>query len=285
MQTKTPFYFAVIIAVITTVLFANYFVRYKNIERELARIKKEAKEEQTSASVQSADENSKKEKRKDAEKIFKELSETKKKLKEKENEIEKLKVALAQETGVSQTNTSKREERQRDNNEGPPWRGNFQERMERLRTENPERFQQIREHLNQMTQRIESGANEQQEFLSSLDTSKMSEAELENHKKIEEIVKRNSEIAALLNQDPDSPDAEMMRSEMFSNFRELRELFDTERDYALRQFAHSLGYTDNGAETFTEYINYIMRMTSMRSYFPGPPGWVGGGNERRENRW
>ncbi len=169
---------------------------------------------------------------------------------------------------------------------GPGGRADF---FERLRTEDPERYKQIQQHVSEMTQRVETAANEQQAFLGKLDTSKMSEEQLANHNKILDMVKRNAEIAAQLNQDPASKDADTLRTEMFGNFRNMRDLMDTERDYALQDLGKSMGYGEEDTATFKAYVNQVYNMTSMRALFGGGRGGPDGGQNQgggggRQNR-
>ncbi len=203
-------------------------------------------------------------------KFQKEIAELRKKLREKEKEISSLRDSI--EAGVQPDSNLRRP----DSSPDPQQRGDMSwtERMEKLKKENPERYEEMRNRMLEFGKRIESTAVENQNFLANLDKSRMSQEELENHAKIEEMVKVNAELSARINQDPESPESEELRREMFSNFRELREIFDTERNYALKQFARTLGYSDNGADTFTEYVDYIYKMTSMRGYFGGGMGRV-----------
>ena len=102
-------------------------------------------------------------------------------------------------------------------------------------------------------------------------------------------MKRNAEIAAQLNQDPASKDADTLRTEMFGNFRNMRDLMDTERDYALQDLGKSMGYGEEDTATFKAYVNQVYNMTSMRALFGGGRGGPDGGQNQgggggRQNR-
>lgn len=206
------------------------------------------------------------------EKNLSELKALKKKLSDKNTDLENLK----KENAALQEKL-KQEPRGRwnaDNRGGPGGGADF---FERLRKEDPERYKQMRQHVNEMTQRVETAAVEQQTFLGALDTAKMNEEQLQNHNKILDMVKKNAEIAAKINQDPESKDADALRQEMFGNFREMRGLLDSERAYALQDLGRSMGYGEQDTATFTEYVNQVYNMTSMRALFGGGGGHGDGG--------
>jgi len=160
---------------------------------------------------------------------------------------------------------------------GPGRGGDF---MERMKKEDPQRYEEMRTRLNDMVKHIQDKSNDQESFFASIDTSVMDETQFENHNKLVEMLKNNAELAAKINADPDSEEANQLRREMFSNFRDMRELFDSERNAALNSFGKSLGYNESDAKAFTEYINYLNNMTSIRSYFGGGGFWGGGGGQR-----
>ncbi len=151
------------------------------------------------------------------------------------------------------------------NNRGP--RQSFQDRMEQLKEEDPERYAEI---IQRRTERVERMRYDQATRLATfmnMDTSGMTEEELANHNQLIETL---SEVwARSAEYDPEqAPDREAMR-EFFGTMREVGNMMDQERTVMFRQLGSDVGLSGTDAEDFAAYVEDIIETTSMR------PPWRG----------
>jgi hypothetical protein len=147
--------------------------------------------------------------------------------------------------------------------------------MERLRRENPERFEQIRTRIQEMNARRAEGIEAQNRLFETVDVKTLQEEELENHNLLVAKLARIEELNGLIQ----DPEFEEQRGELYRELREefqgTRELLEAERKILLKQFPVDLGYEPEEAGEFSDYIDQIYDTTSSRSLF----GW--GGRSRR----
>lgn len=139
--------------------------------------------------------------------------------------------------------------------------------LERLKKNDPEGYRQLRQRMDERSQRMEDSIFSQQDFIAGLDTSGMNKNQFENHEKLQETLKSINEKISEINQNPDSPEADDLRRDVFSSIRDTREMLATERNAALNWLARSLGYeNEEDVSTFSNYVNYIYNMTSLRPF-------------------
>lgn len=150
--------------------------------------------------------------------------------------------------------------------------------MERLRRENPERFEEIQTRIRERNLRRAEGIEAQNRLFATVDVKTLREQELENHTLLLEKLGRIDELNQLI-QDPELED---QRGELYRELREqtrgTRELLETERKILLKQFAVDLGYKPEEAGEFSDYIDQVYDTTSSRTIF----GW--GGRSRQDRR-
>lgn len=174
--------------------------------------------------------------------------------------------------------------RRRRREEGRPRTGDPAERMAnymaRLRETDPERYERIQERFRSFAERMETSLDQQQDFFAGLDTDAMTPEQAETHTRLMQILDRNRELIEAINEDPEADDVPELRREMFQNSREARGLLEQEREIALEEMARQLGYEDEHVGQFTNYVNYIFDVTSMRGGFRGMRGGRGGGPGR-----
>ena len=165
-----------------------------------------------------------------------------------------------------------------DTNRPPRQRESFEERMARMKEEDPEGYEEMIAERMERRERMRYGLAERTASFMDLDTSRMTEDELANH---EQLVEKMALVWELTDQFPDPeapPDREIMR-EMFGLMREVQPLLDQERTVMIKQLGSDLGYEGREAEEFAAYVEEIIDITSMRSPFSG--GRRRGGDQGR----
>lgn len=138
----------------------------------------------------------------------------------------------------------------------------------------PEARAQFRQRMQEMSGRIQNTVSEQADFFGAFDPNNMTAAQRENHQKLLDAlakIKQQYADMAQAGTDPSSLTPEQRR-EMFQGMGEVRGLMDTERQYAFADVAKRLNYTAAEAQQFTDYLNYIVQMTTVQG-----PGRMGGG--------
>jgi hypothetical protein len=166
-----------------------------------------------------------------------------------------------------------------DTNRPPRQRESFEERMARMKEEDPEGYEEMIAQRLERRERMRYGLAERTASFMDLDTSRMTETELANH---EQLVEKMARVWELTDQFPDPdepPDREIMR-EMFGIMREVQPMLDQERNVMFKQLGSDLGYEGGEAEEFAAYVEEIIDITSMRSPFSG--GRRGGGDRRSD---
>lgn len=166
----------------------------------------------------------------------------------------------------NQLNAPKPEEPQVAVNQ-PPRGEDFQTRMERLREEDPERYDRIQEFRRNFANRVTDSMDMRGDFFAQLDTSKMNERQLKDHQETQE---RMAKIKGLM--EAQAAGEEIDRRELRNEMMQLQGNLVHQRDLAVSQLAESMGYQGEEAQQFSEYISYLYKMTSMESLFGGPRG-------------
>ena len=141
--------------------------------------------------------------------------------------------------------------------------------LQELKVENPERYQKIVDYYTKISARVANGVADKMVFFNELDTSEMTEKELENHQKLlEKLAKlhEDTEKAGLDN----NPDAmrDTMKSQ-WKNYREISKLMKKERDFLIIDAGRKMGFDDYEAKLLKDYVNNAYDITSGRSMFRG----------------
>ena len=179
-------------------------------------------------------------------------------------EVEKMK--------EEETTRRERQERPRD----------FRAEMERLKTEDPARYAQITNGMAQFRQRRLERAQSKIDFLSSVDTSKMSPGARKTHEDLQEMIARREEIESKMHSimDMTEEDRHALFGEMRETDERIRELNRLERENLLVQTAETLGFSGDDAKEIAETVKGIYEATDSGFGF-GPPGGPGGPGRRR----
>ena len=160
-------------------------------------------------------------------------------------------------------------------------RANF----EKFRKEHPEEFKRMEEGRRDFMRRRQERAQRQVEFLSSVDTSKMSEADRKNHESLMRLIAKRQEFENAMTPEAMMNATDEERRETFEAMREtenaIREQYAKERQALLRQTAEELGFTGDDASAVVDTIGEIYEATSGdRGGFGGHRGHRGPGGRR-----
>lgn len=155
---------------------------------------------------------------------------------------------------------------------------NFRERMEKMKTEDPQRYREITNRVARFRMHRARQAASKMEFLSSIDVSGMSAAAKRTHEELQQAIVDREELEIKLH-DADLSDEE--RGELFAKMREtdgrLRRLNAAERDNLLLETAKGLGFGGAEAKEISATIKDVIDATSSWGHMPG----FGGGRGRR----
>jgi hypothetical protein len=156
-----------------------------------------------------------------------------------------------------------------------PSRESFQERMNRMKEEDPERYAEMVKNRAERTEQMRyDQANRLATFMD-MDTSNMTPEELANHNLLVEKLSALWEQTAAF--DPaQPPDRETMRA-IFESIGDLRPLMEQERAVMLKQLGTEVGLSGSDSEDFSSYVQEIISATSFR----WPRGGRGGGGPPR----
>lgn len=176
---------------------------------------------------------------------------------------------------AAQTNRWQREDGpRRDRNE---W-------MDELKTSDPARYKEIMDRREEARRMMnETFAAKAAHFLER-DTSSMSEDEAAQYHQMINLLDDTWRLAESLNAEVPRDQRWPLMRQMRDNIEVLTPLLDAEREREFRQIAADFGYDDVEAEQFAAYMNNLVEITSMRSFFESmrPGGGPPGGPGRRE---
>ena len=154
-------------------------------------------------------------------------------------------------------------------------RESWDERMERMKTEEPERYAEMQQRREEFKARMEERKQSKRDFFSSINTATMTPEQRQNHERLVALTERVTEIGEMM-MSGKAENRDELRQEMFESFGELHDLNELERVDLLEQTANAAGYEGDDAALFTEHIEAIIENTSMHG-FGGPPGGRRGG--------
>ena len=164
-----------------------------------------------------------------------------------------------------------------------PPRGNWRERMEEMKKNEPERYTQMTNRFAQWRRDRAAQARDKIDFLSSIDTSRMSAGAKKTHNALQDLIARREELEQQLHQEDlsDEERGRLMR-ELGDSHRELMRLNGEERKNLFDETAKGLGFTGADAKEFTATIQEVIEATDSgwggRRHGGGPrgPGGPGG---------
>ncbi len=145
----------------------------------------------------------------------------------------------------------------------PPQRESREERMARMKEEDPEGYAEMVKNRTERQDAIRYDLAERTANFMELDAAFMTDAERENH---DLLVEKMATVWALTEQFNDleqPPNRESMR-ELFGAIKEAQPLMDVERSTMFRQLADDLGYDGEEAQSFSSYIEDIISATTIQ---------------------
>lgn len=144
----------------------------------------------------------------------------------------------------------------------PPRHENFRERLERLKTDDPARYAQITNNMAQWRRRRAEQQEARMEFLTSVDTSRMSSAAKGVHASLQRYATEREEIERQL-QNENLTDDE--RHELFERMheanRQVMALNGVERQNLIEETAKNLGFEGDDVKDIAATMQEIIRAT------------------------
>ena len=165
-----------------------------------------------------------------------------------------------------------------------PPRGNWRERMEEMKKNDPERYTQMTNRFAQWRRSRAEQARDKIDFLSSIDTSRMSAGAKKTHNALQDLIAKREGIEQQL-QSPDLSDEERgkLMGELHSTHHELMRLNGEERRNLFEETARNLGFSGEDAKEVSATIQEVIRATDSGwggHHGGGPRGGRGGSGGR-----
>ncbi|MBP5319796.1 MAG: hypothetical protein J6334_02325, partial [Kiritimatiellae bacterium] len=140
----------------------------------------------------------------------------------------------------------------RDNN-----RQGFREQMERMRTEDPERFAEMQKRREEGRRMMEQREQNRMDMLATVDTRLLTPQQRENHEKLVATLTQLQEMRQQRENGEAVEDNEESRRAMFEMFRSLGDMYQQERDSLLSVTAQAAGYKGDQVNEFVDQIKNI----------------------------
>jgi len=157
-------------------------------------------------------------------------------------------------------------------------RGNPREWMENLKKNDPVRYAEMTNRISRWRSDRAAQNRASLDFLSSIDTSRMSASAKATHDELQELMARREELETeMMKEDISDERRHEIMKELGETHRELRKLQSEERANLLSETAKSLGFEGEDVETISATIQDVIDATSGGRGGPmgGPP--PGGG--------
>ena len=157
--------------------------------------------------------------------------------------------------------------------------GDFMADLERMKTENPERYASMTNRMAQFRNRMTQRTENKLDTLASIDTRGWSRSQIENHEKYQDLIAKRAELMEIIRHDSGATKEERDAAfgELHKLGRELHETSAKERNTLLDKTFQELGYSNSEAKEIRETIKTIYSTTEE---WGGPRG-RGGRHGRR----
>ncbi len=139
----------------------------------------------------------------------------------------------------------------------------FEERMAQMKLEDPEGYARMIEERRARRQSLRYNLAERTATFMDMDTTFMSEQELESHNQLVEKMAAIFELTDRLQDPEQQPQRETMQ-EFFSNVQEARPLMEKQRSVMFRQLAVELGYGVDDATALSDHLQKIVQSTTLQ---------------------
>ena len=154
----------------------------------------------------------------------------------------------------------------------PPRGGGPREWLESMKKDDPKRYVQMTNRFEQFRRRRAERQQRNLDFLSSVDTSRMSASAKKTHAALQEAIALREQLEAKMHQE-DLSDAE--RRALFEQMREseheLRNLRRAERDNLFETTANTLGFEGDDAKEIVDTLKEVIESTESSWRHMGPP--------------
>lgn len=141
--------------------------------------------------------------------------------------------------------------------------GDFMADLERMKTENPERYASMTNRMAQFRNRMTQRTENKLDTLASIDTRGWSKSQIATHEKYQDLIAKRAELMEIIRHDSGATKEE--RDAAFGELRKLgRELHETsvkERNTLLDKTFQELGYSSSDAKEIRETIKTIYSTT------------------------
>ena len=154
----------------------------------------------------------------------------------------------------------------------------WEDRMERMRTEDPDRYAEMQQRREGFRQSMEQRARDRADFLDAIDVAGMTREQRANHEKLLDATARAEELRALMmdGNRRRGEDGDALRQEMGETMASLGQLYEAERQYLFEATAKAAGYTGSDVRAFSDHLQSIIENTTMMPGFGGGRGGPGG---------
>ena len=143
-----------------------------------------------------------------------------------------------------------------------PRRESFQDRMNRMKEEDPERYEEMVKSRTEHKEQLRYSQANRLATLMDVDTSSMTPDELANHNLLVEKLTGLWELTD--SYDPSLPPDRETMHQIFSTVREAGDMMEMERNVMLRQLGKDVGLSGSEAEDFAAYTESIISATTLR---------------------
>ena len=141
--------------------------------------------------------------------------------------------------------------------------GDFMADLERMKTENPERYASMTNRMTQFRNRMTQRTENKLDTLASIDTRGWSRSQIETHEKYQDLIAKRAELMEIIRHDSGATKEE--RDAAFGELHKLgRELHETsvkERNTLLDKTFQEMGYSSSDAKEIRETIKTIYSTT------------------------
>ena len=138
-------------------------------------------------------------------------------------------------------------------------RAGVRERMERMKTEEPERYAEMQRRQEEFRERMRASNEARDTYLASVDTSRMTAEQKSNHERLLAALKTLDTLGERMMPGAENPLTDEERQKFFSSMGEIGPLMEQERRFLLEETGRAYG--EEGAD-FADYIQELFENTS-----------------------
>ena len=149
----------------------------------------------------------------------------------------------------------------------------WQDWLEDLKKTDPRQYEDIMARRQAADEQLRAARAGQIAYFAGVDTSTMTEPEREDYAQIVRLLTETWQLSQLLRADLTPDQREPIRNALREDMAALQPLLESERNREWYSIGLQLGYDDGDAHVFTDFLNRVLDMTSLRR----PGAGAGGG--------